>query len=77
MYNKDVFQKMSEKFGTEAMPQVCLVLSYVFELAHGEAVEKKLESDLDYDRDWWKSQYNSLIYKADESNESDDLTSSD
>lgn len=76
MLNKDVFEKMSEKFGTEAMPQVCLTLSYVFELAHEEASEKKVFSDLDHDRDWWKAKYNELVFRADDSNESDDLTSS-
>ena len=76
MYNKEVFAKMEQKFGVANMPQVCLVLSYMFELAHNDAKERSVFSDLDHDRDWWQGEYNSLVYRADGSNESDDLTSS-
>jgi len=75
MYNKDVFEKMSEKFGTEAMPQICETFTYLFELGREDAQQRKLFNDLDYDRQWWQGKYNELTFRAEDCNKSDDLTS--
>ena len=76
MFNKEVFEKMEQKFGAVSMPQICLVLSYMFEMGHEEAVKSGFSSDFDHDRDWWKAKADSFIFNTNNSNKSDDLTSS-
>jgi hypothetical protein len=60
MFNKDVFEKMQEKFGNDKIELVCEVMEYMFDLGHEECLKRELSSDFNHDRDWWKDKKESL-----------------
>lgn len=62
MFNKDVFEKMSEKFGKDKMPLICKAFEYMFELGDEDVRKRGLSSDFDHDRDWWKAKREELAH---------------
>ena len=61
MFNKDVFEKMSEKFGKERMPLICEIMEYMFHLGDEDTKKRGLSSDFSHDRDWWKAKYEEIL----------------
>lgn len=77
MFNKDVFEKMSEKFGEEKMPLLCEAFAYMFDLGTEDAKIRKIEADYSHDRDWWRMKFLELNFKAEDCNKSDENISSE
>tara|TARA_R110000868_G_scaffold14426_4_gene67232 strand:+ start:36712 stop:36912 length:201 start_codon:yes stop_codon:yes gene_type:complete len=61
MYNKDLLNKMLDKYDIEKVAEFCEMTAFMYDTKFLACSEQHLCSEFDFERDWWNSAYVELI----------------
>ena len=61
MYNEEIYQKLSVKFGEDRMAAVTDIITTLYDIRYNAAKNTDALNEFDYERDWWMNKHKELV----------------
>ena len=61
MYNEEIYQKLSLKFGDDRMAAVTDIITTLYDIRYNAAKNTDALNEFDYERDWWMNKHKEIL----------------